>query len=346
MKLQVSKLSVFRDFISRPHQSVSLRRGMLNLLGTIFVGSLLVMGFGVTRFVYQTEQSAWQDRQTEITRNAVKTMGLFMRDSRQALFQISFFDPAYLNANPQILYKFLHAENGFLELVYVDAHGQVIAHADRDTPILAASFTIAASNWFHLARIGQTYLGDVEISSPNKPYMIIAVPAFAGGVVAVRLEMQVLSDVVNDVHFAHSGRVYVIDHNGRIVAHTDPRFVLNNTNIERRPEFVAALQAPDQTWTGHYVNFEDLPVVGQYAPLPGTDWLVVTEVETAETHAVARAAFTLLGGIMVLFAVLIFGITLNRLDKTLFVPIKRLRDGVLRIGRGDLDFHIDVINSK
>ncbi len=151
MKFQVSKLSVFRDFISRPHQSVSLRRGMLNLLGTIFVGSLLVMGFGVTRFVYQTEQSAWQDRQTEITRNAVKTMGLFMRDSRQALFQISFFDPAYLNANPQILYKFLHAENGFLELVYVDAHGQVIAHADRDTPILAASFTIAASNWFHLA---------------------------------------------------------------------------------------------------------------------------------------------------------------------------------------------------
>ncbi len=176
--------------------------------------------------------------------------------------------------------------------------------------------------------------------------MIIAVPTFAGGVVAVRLEMQVLSDVVNDVHFAHSGRVYVVDHNGRIVAHTDPRFVLNNTNIGRRPEFVAALQAPDQTWTGHYVNFEDLPVVGQYAPLPGTDWLVVTEVETAETHAVARAAFTLLGGIMVLFAVLIIGITLNRLDKTLFGPIKRLRDGVLRIGRGDLDFHIDVVNTN
>ena len=88
--------------------------------------------------------------------------------------------------------------------------------------MLANLITIPQSQWFLQARQGQTFIGDVQLSANNVPYLIMAVPSADNGVVAARIQMDVLWDVVQNIHFGKLGQAYVITHNGRMVAHTNP----------------------------------------------------------------------------------------------------------------------------
>jgi hypothetical protein len=58
-------------------------------------------------------------------------------------------------------------------------------------------------------------------------------------------------------------------------------------------------------WSDTYVNFKGTDVVGVTAPVTGTDWLVFTEITTAEASAVSHAALSLLGLGMILLGILV-----------------------------------------
>ena len=85
----------------------------------------------------------------------------------------------------------------------------------RDKAVLANLITIPQSQWFKVSTSGHTYLGDVQVSSTNEPYMMIALPAPDDEVIAGRLRMNVLWDVVRDIRFGKSGRAFIVNGLGR-----------------------------------------------------------------------------------------------------------------------------------
>jgi hypothetical protein len=97
--------------------------------------------------------------------------------------------------------------------------------------------------------------------------------------------MDVLWEVVQNIHFGESGRAYVVSRNGRVVAHTDPEIVLRNATIQEQPEFAAMSSAPNNEWSGTYTNFENTSVVGYTSHIPGTDWLIITERPLGEAFS-------------------------------------------------------------
>ena len=100
--------------------------------------------------------------------------------------------------------------------------------------------------------------------------------------VAARIQMDVLWDVVQNIRFGKLGRAYVITPNGRVVAHTNPELVFNNATIQEQPEFASMLSAPNNEWFGTYTNFESTTVVGYTSRIPGTDRLIITELPQRE----------------------------------------------------------------
>jgi len=320
----------------------SLRRRLLTLLGVVLLVTLLVIGAGVSYFVFLTEQKAWQGRQGEAARNAVETVAAFIQHLEDSLTLVSLLDYDYLTAEPQVMHDLLQQNPAFLEMVCLDARGKVFASAYQDAPLLANLFTIPQSTWFLQAGAGELYLGNIQISPAGDPYLIIAVPAPDGAVVAGRLRMSVLWDVVAAIRFGETGRAYVVNREGRIVAHTKPEVVLANTSLAGRPELVALLQSLGHKWNGAYVNFEGTSVVGTMAPVPGTGWVVITELSQAEAFAVSRTAGLLLGGGMLLFGVVVMWVTASLLGRLIFQPMERLRAGAERIGQGDLRHRIDI----
>ncbi len=129
--------------------------------------------------------------------------------------------------------ELLLAQPALLELAYIDSFGRIITHAPSNQAVLANIFTIVQSNWFLAARNGEKFLGDVQLSASDEPYLIYAAPATSGGVVAIRLRMEVLNEVVSNLHFGKTGSAYLVNPHGRIIAHSDSEVVANHTRLIR-----------------------------------------------------------------------------------------------------------------
>lgn len=327
---------------TRDKRRQSLRQNIMALLGLLGLMAMLVIGTSTTFFVYRTEQAAWKGRQAEAARSAADKVATFISNSKTTLYDISVLDPAYLQANPKVMRQILDANPAFLELTRLDAAGKVLAESSQEMPLLANLFTIPQSNWFLSAAAGREYVGGVQISSENEPYLIIAIPASDGGVVAVRLSMNVLWEVASHIRFGQTGQAYVIDRTGQILAHTKTQVVFSGTTLAGRLELEAVLNAPDAEWNGEFTNFEGQQVVGSAYPVAGTDWIVITELPQSEAYAASRTALVVLGGGMTALGLVIMWIIRQLLKKQLFIPVEQLRAGAERIGQGDLGYQIEV----
>jgi PAS domain S-box-containing protein len=320
----------------------SLRWRILFLLSFVWLIILALIWAGVTYFVSGTEHLAWQGRQAEASHNATETVATFLDNVHNTMNMVGLLDPTYLAANPQVTQGLLAQNPTLLELIRLDSSGVVIASTYQDAPILADLFTIPQSEWFHQAVTGQFYLGRVQISANNKPYLILAVPTVDGGVVAARLYMNVLWEVIGKIRFGQTGQAYIVDQDRRIVAHRNPAVVLANTTLNSQLELVSHLQTPLDEWKGEYVNLTGVTVVGVTTKVPGTGWTVITELPRSEAYATTLLAFLTLGSGLAVFWLLTTWIIDYVLNQIILKPVDKLRAGTRQIGAGDLDYQINL----
>jgi PAS domain S-box-containing protein len=321
-------------------QTYKLRWRMLYLIGAMFLLTLLFSAASVIGFVYRAETEAWRGRQGEAARSAARAVANFIQRAEDILVLVGVTDLEDREHEKTELANVLGNNPAFLEIIHLDAQGNVVVGVYQDQPVLANLFTIPQSKWFVTARSGQPYLGDVQLSASNEPYLIIALPGRDEEVVAGRLRMNLLWEVVADIRFGQQGRAYVVSRAGQVIAHTNPEIVLAHTSIEGKPELLAWLTSSNQEWYGEYVNFDAIPVVAATAPVPGVDWVVVTELPQSEAFGASRTALPLLGGGMLLLGLVAMWITSRLLAYQVFEPMEKLRIGTERIGQGDLQHRI------
>ena len=315
----------------------------MSLLGFTLVITLILFSLSVFYFVNRSERVAWQGRQSEAARNAAGTVSGFIQRVEDALSIVSVVEPDRLVSDPDELDALIQKNPAILEIVRMDASGRIFASASRDKSVLSNLITIPQSQWFLQARAGQTFIGDMQLSANNEPYLIMAVPSADEGVVAARVKMNVLWDVVQNIQFGKSGEIIVINRTGNIIAHTNPEFVVSRQTLIGRPELASILNAPRNEWAGSYDNFHGDPVVGVTARVPGTDWIIITELPESEAFTESRTAVFVLG-FEALFLMLLASFTgVSYVRLRIVNPMEQLRDGADRIGKGDLNHRIGMI---
>jgi len=320
-----------------------LRRQLLAVFGAALLTVLLASALGVGYLVNRTEQEGWRGRQQEAAQRAAETVGAFLEREQRTLLLLDLFGRDELAAERSAeLEDLLRRNPALLEIVYLNAAGKVLAYAPKDNAVLANLFTVPQSRWFARARQGQPHVGDVQLSAGDAAYLILAIPAAQGGVIAARLKMRVLQEVVANLHFGEAGSSYLVNQNGRIIAHSDPQVALANTQLDDRPELLALVRAAKASWAGEYADLRGRPVVGTTVPVPGTQWVVITEIPQAEAYAASRTAWwALLGGAMVIGLMLAQVVSIL-LRRRFLQPMRHLQAGVQRIGQGDLSHRISL----
>lgn len=318
----------------------TLRVRLMTMLGAMTLAMLLFTGIGIIALTRRVEQEAWRGRQGEAARSAAQTVAAFIQRIEDTLILISSLDRDELAAQPEVIRRLLTQNTALLEVVYLDAAGRVVAGAAQDRAVLVNLLTIPQSQWFLQARGGQHYQGNVQLSAASQPYLIVALPAAEGRVIAARLSMDILWRAVADIRFGQHGRAYVINRQGKIIAHTDPQVVLAGATIAGRPELTAILVAPDYEWYGIYANREGVAVVSATNPVAGTDWIIITELPQREAFAASQTAWFALGGSLVVFVTLINLLARRFLIRFVFRPMAMLRDQAVRVGQGDLSHRI------
>ena len=333
--------------MNRLSHSRSLRGILLWTVGIVYLASFVIIATALAGVISRDQVTVWRERHAEAATVSARTLTMFLDRARQMLTTVGELDSGEDADLAKVIEHVLLSDTSrtVLEVVHVDGKGRVVGSAYRAASVLTDVFAVRQSNWFHVARGGETYLGPIQISPSGVPYTVMAIPDRGGGVIAARLDMGILWDLVGDMHFGKTGNIYILNQNGRMLAHDEPAFVLANTSLGRRPEFLTFLQVqasnPHATWSDTYENFQGNRVLGMFTGLPGTNWVVVTEILAAEIYGASLRAMLVLAAGMLLLGLCVMLIMTPILNQVLFRPLEQVRQGAQQIGEGYLDHVIE-----
>ena len=228
------------------------------------------------------------------------------------------------------------------ELAQLDASGKERLRVSRLAMDVVASGTdFSKDAKFTEAVARKVYYGPVYFRRESEPYMTLAIAGTRrdAGVSVAEVNLKLIWDVVSQIKVGERGHAYVVDAQGRLIAHPDISLVLRNTDMSRLAQVSAARAGRAGGVASERVQErEDISgrkVLTAYAPVAPLGWLVFVELPAAEAYAPLYAALQRLG--LVLLVALGFAVLAGMfLASRMVGPIQALRAGAERIGGGDL----------
>ena len=200
-----------------------------------------------------------------------------------------------------------------------------------------------------LAKEGKSYFGPVYFHRDSEPYMTIAVPIerYAGrmiGMLQVQVNLKYVWDLLSKLRVGTEGYAYAVARNGDLIAHPEISLVLQRRNVAHldqvRLAFQSRTDAANPTWTVAK-NLHARKVFSSWSPIPILGGAVFVEQPVEEVYGPLYASLFRTSGL------LLVGLGMA-LVASLFVaqrvvrPLEALRNGVERIGRGDMNARLEL----
>jgi len=199
---------------------------------------------------------------------------------------------------------------------------------------------------FTEAVANKVYYGPVYFRRESEPYMTLALAGTRreAGVSVAEVSLKLIWDVVSQIKIGEHGQAYVVDAEGRLIAHPDISLVLRNTDMTRLPQVKAARSAATGTPIEPVQVGQDVRgrnVLTAYAPVAPLGWQLFAELPVSEAYAplyqsMARSGALLLAGLALAFLAGLF------LVRRMVLPIHAIRAGAAHIGSGDLTQRISI----
>ena len=328
----------------------TLRRRLFLLLASAsviaVVGVNLIWLPGALRDVH----GARTELELVAVRGVRDQIDFFLADKEEAVTTIAqLFRAAVIDGDPKGLaivgQRFLARERAFEEVGIFEpprtwryrlSRREVMTASSSDAPpALDGGLQVRGVAW-----------GAVTTTETSEPWVTIATPlssgAQGGRLVIGVLNLKELWSLTADVRLSQGGRSYVVDRRGGLIAADDVNLVLKRLSLIDRP-FVKSLLEQDRPAgvTGSYTNERGVEAMATGLRVDRVGWGVVVEHPRAVvTAAVGQklwffAALTAAG-------VLISAGAAHVLSARLTRPLERLRQGVQRFGRGELDHRVPI----
>src|SRR5262249_35495447 len=233
------------------------------------------------------------------------------------------------------------------EIAQLDATGHEQYRMSREAmDVIGSQSDFSRDPAFIAAMANRIYYGPVYFVRESEPYMTLALSGARPdhGVIVGQVNLKFIWDVVSQIKVGRRGEAYVVDKQGRLIAHPDISLVLRNTDLSRTAQVQAARsqQPPEPSdRSGVAVDPRGRKVFSAYAPVAPLGWLVFAEMPVEEAYAplydsMIRSGISLLAGLALAF---LAGLLLAR---KMVVPIRTLSAGAARIGSGELNQRIAI----
>ena len=231
------------------------------------------------------------------------------------------------------------------ELSQLDATGKERLRVSRlAMDVIGSNTDYSQEPKFKEAVANKVYYGPVYFRRESEPYMTLAITGTRkdAGVSVAEVNLKLIWDVVSQIKVGERGQAYVVDAQGRLIAHPDISLVLRNTDMSNLSQVKAARGAAGNTDVTQAVeNIQGKSVLTAHAPVPKLGWQVFVELPADEANAPLYSALQRLA--LILLAALIFAVLAGVfLARRMVGPIRALQVGAARIGSGDLSHRISV----
>jgi signal transduction histidine kinase len=233
------------------------------------------------------------------------------------------------------------------ELAQVDASGKEQLRVSRlAMDVVGSGLDLSHEAKFTEAVKNKIYYGPVYFRRESEPYMTLSLAGTRrdAGVSIAEVNLKLIWDVVSQIKVGERGHAYVVDRQGRLIAHPDISLVLRNTDMTKLAQVKAARQSaagdvPDTIQTA--TDIQGREVLTAFAPVDPLGWTVFVELPVDEAYqplisSMQRTALVLLAALCLAALAGVF------LARRMVVPVQALRAGAARIGSGDLTQRIKV----
>lgn len=139
-----------------------------------------------------------------------------------------------------MLSKLLLANPIYAQLTLLDHTGQEVVRVSRRTAVTVNDLVSRsqAEEFLQPLRSGVPYFSPVVIDeTTGEPLMLVAVPVvdarsgLVAHVLVANIRLQQLWDEIADINVGQSGNVYIVNQQGRLLAHRNPSLVLRGTHV-------------------------------------------------------------------------------------------------------------------
>ncbi len=354
-------MKVLQKFLESPFIQIFRGRRRGRLLRHYFFISVLLIGGGLITsglveiyFRYHESRENLALLQQEVTDGAAFKIERFIQEiqnTMKAATKSREIAPRGLAPEYRFeLEKLLLIAPSITEAVALDTEGAIRLQASRLRTVPSeVKRDLTTSAAFQQAKQGKLFFGPVYFVRGSEPYMTIAVPIerFANDVIGVlqaEVNLKYIGEVASAIKVGRAGYSYLVTRSGDLVAHPDISLVLQRRNAAQLNQVKTAFQPtpgapkPKSVMTR---NVQGQKVFSSYALIPILDWAVFIERPAVEVYeplyaSVLRTSSLLLVGLgMALLASLFVARRVIR-------PLQTLRQGVERIGSGDLGLRLEV----
>jgi signal transduction histidine kinase/HAMP domain-containing protein len=317
----------------------------------LFVGvvSLALISNGIFEvfFYYGETKSALIRIQHEQAEAAAAKIGQFVKEIESQLgwtTQLP-WSAASLEQRRFDALRLLRQVPAITELAQIDSAGKERLRVSRlAMDVVDSGLDLSADPKFTEAMAHKVYYGPVYFRRESEPYMTLALAGTRkdAGVSIAEVNLKLIVDVVSQIKVGEKGQAYVVDTQGRLIAHPDISLVLRNTDMSKLKQVQAARAGGgDSESLQAFKNLQGQDVLSASAPINPLGWTIFVELPVEEAFAplytaLQRLAFVLFGALA--FAALA-GLFLAR---RMIVPIQALRVGAALIGGGNFSQRIQI----
>ena len=232
------------------------------------------------------------------------------------------------------------------ELTLLDPSGREQLKVSRLAMDVVASRTDRSREpAFVGAATNKSHYGPVYFRDESEPYITVALAGARrdAGVSIAEVNLRFIWDVVSQIKVGDRGQVYVVDAQGRLIAHPDISLVLSNSDFSHLAQVRTALAASpgSQSYREPFEGIHGERVLAAHAVIAPLGWLVFVELPIAEAYAPIYASI-LRAGALLAVALGFAGLAGLMLARRMVGPIEALQRSAATIGRGDLGQRISI----
>ena len=326
------------------------RRYVATLAGLVSV-SVLTVGSILALYHYSQDQQRAHEVQTAEAHAACASIDAYLRDIEGVLRSLSSrsSEGATAGREPQArdFRDALKFEPAILNIQALDADFLETNFVSRVAANRIESHRPQAEIRQLLEHCSVPFCyGPSFIRDQTEPFVTVAVKGSGRAEsLAADISVRFIDDVLARLSIGKAGRAYVVDLNGRLLAHPDLRTLLRQSDVSSLPQVrqvKAALSKGQAELPSVWgMSPDGGAVFSSAAKVSGPDWLLYVEQPASE---ILRPVWATIGVTMTVLALGMGAASLASLwlARRLTRPILQLRDGAQRLGSGDLSAKIEI----
>jgi len=190
--------------------------------------------------------------------------------------------------------RLLRAVPAITDVVQLDGNGNERLRSSRAAADVIDSLAdFSKEPKFTEAMAKKVYYGPVYLRRQSEPFMTLSCAGTRReyGVIVVEVGLKPVWDVVRTMKVGQRGIAYVVNAQGRLIAHPDISLAIRNMDFSSLPQVEAARgintsMGIAQAMSGKDINGHEV-LVG-YTTIPWLGWLVFAEVPLEDADSLAR----------------------------------------------------------